>query len=45
MTFGTLDRRPVFERYFDRLSSRPAAIRARAIDDALMPKDDRPASG
>jgi glutathione S-transferase len=39
MSFGTLDKRPVFERYFERLSSRPAAIRARDIDDALMPKD------
>ena len=39
MIFGTLDRRPVFERYFERLSSRPAAIRAREIDEALMPKN------
>jgi glutathione S-transferase len=45
MNFGTLDRCPVFERYFERLSSRPAAIRAREIDDALMPKNDQPASG
>jgi glutathione S-transferase len=45
MSFGTLDRRPVFERYFERLSSRPAAIRAREIDEALMPKNDKPASG
>ena len=45
MSFGTLDRRPVFESYFERLSSRPAAIRAREIDDALMPKNDLPASG
>jgi glutathione S-transferase len=39
MIFGTLDKRPAFERYFERLSSRPAAIRAAEIDDALMPKD------
>ena len=45
MSFGTMDKRPAFERYFERLSSRPAAIRAREIDDALMPKDDQPASG
>jgi glutathione S-transferase len=42
MAFGTLDRRPAFERYFERLSSRPAAIRAREIDEALMPKTDQP---
>jgi glutathione S-transferase len=39
MEFGTFEKRPVFERYFERLSRRPAAIRAREIDDALMPKD------
>jgi glutathione S-transferase len=38
MRFGTLEKRPVFERYFERISSRPAALRAREIDDALMPK-------
>jgi glutathione S-transferase len=45
MTFGTLDRRPVFERYVERLHNRPAAIRAREIDDALAPKDGQPAPG
>ena len=45
MSFGTLEKRPVFERYFERLSSRPAAIRAREIDEALMPKNQPPASG
>ena len=44
MSFGTIEKRPAFERYFERLSSRPAAIRAREIDDALMPKD-QPTSG
>ena len=39
MSFGTLEKRPAFERYFERLSSRPAAVRAAEIDDALMPKD------
>ena len=37
MMFGTIDKRPIFERYFARLSARPAAQRARALDDALMP--------
>jgi glutathione S-transferase len=39
MIFGTLEKRPAFERYFERLSSRPALIRAREIDEALMPKN------
>jgi glutathione S-transferase len=37
MMFGTMEKRPVFERYWERIGSRPAAVRARAIDDALMP--------
>jgi glutathione S-transferase len=44
MEFGTFEKRPVFERYFERISRRPAAIRAREIDDALMPKNE-PAPG
>ena len=35
--FGTLPRRPAFDAYLERIMSRPAAIRAREIDDALMP--------
>jgi glutathione S-transferase len=38
MMFGTLEKRPAFERYWERISSRAAAVRAREIDDALMPK-------
>ena len=37
MQFGTLDTRPAFERYWQRISARPAAARAREIDDALLP--------
>jgi glutathione S-transferase len=37
MQFGTIEKRPVFERYWQRLAERPAAVRARQIDDALMP--------
>jgi glutathione S-transferase len=37
MMFGTMEKRPAFERYFARISSRPAALTAREIDDALMP--------
>ena len=37
MTFGTIERRPAFERYCERLRAQPAAVRAAAIDNALMP--------
>lgn len=36
MLFGSIEKRPLFEDYFARLQSRPAAIRARELDDALM---------
>jgi len=36
LQFGTMDKRPAFERYWDRIGQRPAAIRARQIDDALV---------
>lgn len=38
MQFGTLPERPGFAAYAKRLASRPAAMRARELDDALMPK-------
>ena len=38
MMFGTLEKRPAFERYWERISARPAARRASEIDDALTPK-------
>jgi glutathione S-transferase len=34
--FGTLEKRPAFEPYMARLHNRPAAVRAREIDDALI---------
>jgi glutathione S-transferase len=37
MQFGTIEKRPAFESYWERLSSRPAAMRARAIDEAVIP--------
>ncbi len=37
MQFGTLEKRPSFERYWQRVSARPAAIRANEIDDKAMP--------
>jgi glutathione S-transferase len=36
MMFGSIDKRPIFEEYFGRLQARPAAIRARELDDALI---------
>jgi glutathione S-transferase len=45
MRFGTLDKRPAFERYVEPLLARPAAVRAREIDDALVPPDQRLGSG
>ena len=41
MMAGTIERRPTFEAYVRRLGGRPAAIRAREIDDALLPKAPR----
>ena len=37
--FGSFEKRPAFERYWDRIRNRPAALRANEIDDALMPKN------
>ena len=38
LQFGSLEKRPEFERYWAGLASRPAKLRADAIDNALMPK-------
>ncbi|MGH6815601.1 MAG: glutathione S-transferase family protein [Hyphomicrobiaceae bacterium] len=38
MMSGSMEKRPTFERYVARLRARPAAARAKAIDDALLPK-------
>ena len=40
MMFGALEKRPAFETYWSRIKDRPAAIRARKIDDALLPKKE-----
>ena len=37
--FGTLEKRPTFDTYLGRIMGRPAAKRAREIDDALIPKN------
>jgi len=36
MMFGTIEKRPAFERYWARIGTRPAAVRAKEIDDAAM---------
>jgi glutathione S-transferase len=38
MMFGTIEKRPAFERYWQRLSARPAWSRAKELDDALLPQ-------
>ncbi len=38
LMFGTIEKRPAFVQYWDRVSARPAARRAKEIDDALMPQ-------
>ncbi len=38
MMFGSIEKRPAFEAYVGGLMGRPAAVRARALDDALIPK-------
>ena len=43
LAFGTLEKRPAFERYWERVAARPAALRARAIDDALIAEQRRQA--
>jgi glutathione S-transferase len=43
MQFGGIEKRPVFERYNERLRQRPAAIRASEIDDALIAAQQQPA--
>jgi len=40
MMFGALEKRPAFEAYWNRIKDRPAAVRAREIDDALLPKKE-----
>jgi glutathione S-transferase len=38
LRFGSIEKRPAFERYWARISARPAAVRAAEIDDALISK-------
>jgi glutathione S-transferase len=36
MMFGMIEKRPAFEQYWQRLSNRPACLRAKELDDALV---------
>ncbi|MFO1144907.1 MAG: glutathione S-transferase family protein [Amaricoccus sp.] len=36
LSFGTIEKRPAFEDYWARISERPAAVKAREIDDAAV---------
>ena len=36
MMFGSIEKRPTFSDYFGRISGRPAALRARETDDAII---------
>lgn len=36
MQFGTIPKRPAFERYWETISTRPAAVEARKLDDSLI---------
>jgi glutathione S-transferase len=40
MNFGTIEKRPAFETYSNRHANRPAALRADALDNALMPQPE-----
>jgi glutathione S-transferase len=44
MQFGMIEKRPAFERYCQHLSARPAAQRAKKIDDALAGQQPTPPS-
>jgi glutathione S-transferase len=37
LMFGTIEKRPAFESYWNRIKVRPAYARAHELDDALMP--------
>lgn len=40
LQFGSMDKRPAFSAYWDRVRERPAKLRADELDDALMPAQE-----
>jgi len=45
LQFGSIERRPAFEAYWQRLAGRPARLRADAIDTALLKQHPVPGMG
>ena len=45
MQFGTIEKRPAFEQYWQRISARPAALRAKEIDDTLTAQQQPQSAG
>jgi glutathione S-transferase len=41
LMFGTIEKWPAFEQYWARISARPAAVRAKEIDDTLMAEQQK----
>jgi glutathione S-transferase len=41
LQFGSMEKRPAFEAYGKRIAGRPAAVRAQAIDDALIAEQQK----
>lgn len=39
LAFGSIEKRPAFEDYWAGISERPAYLRGKDIDNALMPKE------
>ena len=44
MQFSTIDKRPAFVQYWGRISTRPAALRAKEIDEALAAEKAQPSA-
>ena len=44
MQLGSMEKRPAFERYWQRIAARPAAQRAKAIDDKLVAERQKSAT-
>jgi len=44
MQFGTIEKRPAFDQYWRRVSARPAALRAKEIDDTLAAEKAQPSA-
>jgi glutathione S-transferase len=43
MMFGSMEKRPAFEKYWQKISARPACVRAKELDDALAAQQKKAA--